>query len=173
MPSSALTLDPKPRFPAMVWREPGWLWLLVAYGLSAGWPFVALGGGGGLAVALAFGVAVTAGLALVTALGLFEGGRPLRARRDVVGLFLIYGTVASLIAPTVVGLASGATGTSGYDGAMAASLWPLGLMVGLPVALFAGLAFAVVMFVKPPAREPDLEVTAEPRAIERHDDDDF
>lgn len=156
------SLNPRPRFPALIWREPVWLWLPLAYVLSAGWPFVVLDGGGGMALALAIGVAITAALAIVTAIGFGEGERPLRARRDLVMLFLIYGAVSAVIAPTIVGYVTGAIGTSGFDAGMAASLWPLALMVGLPVALFAGLAFSAVLFVKPPARDPDLAITETP-----------
>ena len=50
--------------------------------------------------------------------------------------------------------------------------WPLGLMLGAPIALFAGLAFSLVMFIKPPVREPDLEAAAPPRAVDGDDDGD-
>ncbi len=155
-------LNPRPRFPALTWREPVWLWLPLAYVLAAGWPFVALEGGGGMALALAIGVAITAALALVTSIGFREGARPLRARRDIVMLFLIYGAVSAVFAPTIVGYVSGAIGTAGFTASMASSLWPLALIVGLPVALFAGLAFSLVLFVKPPARDPDMAVTETP-----------
>lgn len=148
-------LNPQPRFPPLALRRPVWLWLPIAYALSAGWPVVALAGLGVMTSALAANVAVTAALALLTALILREAARPLRTRRDVVLLFLIYGAAGAGIAPTIIGYATGAVGAAGFDASTAASLWPLALMTGLPVALLAGLVFSGVACVKPPAREPD------------------
>ena len=139
---------------------------MVGLALSAGWPALALGAGPRLALLLGFSVALTAGLALVTARAMAGLGRPLRARRDLVLAFLIYGVIVAALSPVAAASFSGAIGTQGYDLGMAFAMWPLGVMLGAPVALFAGLAFSLVMFIKPPGREADLEAAALPRQPE-------
>jgi hypothetical protein len=169
MANKAHLLDPTPRFPPMRWRQPAWLWLIVAFALSVGWPIVALGAGAGLILSISFAVAFTAGASLAVLRGMQAMHKPARARRDVVVIFLVFGAVAAMIAPILVAGAHGAIGTQGYAMGMATAMWPLGLMLGAPIALFAGLAFSLVMFIKPPVREPDLEAAS--AAHDPEDDD--
>jgi MFS family permease len=165
-------LDPTPRFPPMRWREPVLLWAPVAFALSVGWPILALGSGLGLTLLVAFGVAFTTFAALAFVRAMQAVRKPPRARRDIVLLFLAFGAVAAIAAPVLAAGFSGAVGTQGYAMGMATAMWPLGLMLGAPIALFAGLAFSLVMFIKPPVREPDLEAAAPPRAVDGDDDGD-
>jgi MFS family permease len=166
-------LDPRPRFPALRWREPAWLWLAVALALSVGWPVVALDAGFGLTLTIGFAVAFATGAALGTARAFQAAGRPPRARRDVVFMVLVYGALTAMVAPVLAASFSGAIGTQGYSWSMATAMWPLAIMLGAPVALFAGLAVSLVMFTKPPPREPDLEAVALARATDDYDDDDI
>jgi hypothetical protein len=144
-------LDPTPRFPPLAWRHPVWAWGPLALLLAAGWPILLLRTGPGLGFLIGLGVAGTAALALATVRLMELAGRPPRARRDIVALFLGFGAPIAAGGPFAAAFFSGALGTSGYDEAGAAALWPLGVILGVPIALFAGLIVCAVVFVKPPS----------------------
>ncbi|MFZ4121451.1 MAG: hypothetical protein ACOYKM_07285 [Caulobacterales bacterium] len=150
---TAIDIDPAPRFPPLRWRRQPQAWVAGATLLSLV-PILLLG------VSFGFGLAIATGIILTTAAGLVGArwaqnlGRPPRARREIVVLCLVFGGAFSFGAPTVISMFSGAAGTTGYHQDMAGSLWPLALMIGLPLALVCGLATSMLVFEKPPVRDP-------------------
>jgi hypothetical protein len=149
-----------PREPLLVWRKPAPLWAIAALALALGPPALVLVGEGGMAqmtlIASALGL-----LAALSALA-FAGalGTALRTRRDIVSFVVRFGLATALITPIAFQLLlhamegiEGASGPVGLPFFLPLALWPLAVMVGLPIALLGGLALAFVAFE--PEREPE------------------
>lgn len=155
-PDTPDDLDPAPRFPPLAWRKPAPAWIAGAAVISIA-PVPALGLGLGLSLLTAACVALTIALAVTLVWAASSANRPARARREVVMAALASALPLAILAPGIAGFFSGAELTPGYQPAMGQGLWPLGLMLGLPLALLAGLACAGLVFEKPPVREPEPE----------------
>lgn len=150
---AAINIDPAPRFPPLRWRKQPTAWVIGATALSLT-PIMLLGVSFGLGLAIALGMVLTTAVGLMTARWAQSLGHPPRARREIVVPCLLIGGVFSICAPTLVSIFSGASGTRGYSEDIAGSLWPVALMVGLPMALVCGLVTSLLVFEKPPARDP-------------------
>ncbi len=142
----------------MVWRQPVLLWTPAALALALGWPALLLREEPGLAQAALIGGAVVFAASFISMGGAWLIGRAPRTRRDVMQHFLVTGVVAALGAPFVVTslldtVAQAQHGSTGLRAAAPYALTPLALLLGLPIAFFYGLAFAIVALVKRPREE--------------------
>jgi len=164
------------RLPALAWRQPTLIWTPVALVLALGWPALALREEPGLAqMALTAGAGAFA-LCLLSLGAAWIARRPPRARRTVVEHMVIAGLIASAAAPLVFLFVLEALARSeqadapGLTASMAYAMTPLAIMLGLPVALFAGLVFSWVALVKPPRRRPGDAPAARPGEIAVYED---
>jgi hypothetical protein len=144
------------RFPALAWRRPAVLWTPLALLLALGWPAWAVSADRGM---MQFALIVGAcgfALAFLSLGAAWITGKPPKTRRAVMEHVLLWGGVAALVAPflvsSVLGLVANAQGAGeapALPPGMAMSLLPLTLVIGLPMAYVAGLAFSCVALVKP------------------------
>lgn len=141
------------RIPPLAWRQPVLVWTPVALALALGWPALLLREEPGLAQAALIGGAVVFAASFVSMGGAWLIGRAPRTRRDVMQHFLVTGIIAALGAPFVVTslldtVAQAQQSSTGLRAAAPYALTPLALLLGLPIAFFYGLAFAMVALVK-------------------------
>ena len=142
------------RIPPLAWRQPVLVWTPLALALALGWPALLLRQEPGLAQAALIGGAGVFAASFISMGGAWLVGRPPRTRRDVMQHFLVTGIVAALGAPFVLAslldaVAQAQHGSTGLRAAAPYALTPLALLLGLPIAFFYGLAFAMVALVKP------------------------
>ncbi len=145
------------RFPSLSWRKPAWAWAPIGLALGLGWPALALRQESGLGALVLIGGALTFALAFMS-LGLaWALRRPPRTYKTVLTHILSAGLIVALAAPfAFTHLLEWISKTEGGDGALGLPerlnvlLWPLALLIGLPVICFAGGVFALLAFVKPP-----------------------
>ncbi|HRP10899.1 MAG TPA: hypothetical protein PLK37_07695 [Terricaulis sp.] len=156
------------RIAPLAWRKPAYFWTPLALALAIGGPYLAFGAAGALAhLALVAGAFVYA-LALASLGFAWAFGRAPRARREVVLHVVAAGAISALAAPYVMTLVLGATATQGDEAfslPMALSVTPLALLLGLPIALISGIAFAWVALRRAPlddAREQDARFEVQP-----------
>ncbi len=103
-------------------------------------------------------------LALTTLGAAWALGRAPRSYREVVLHVVIAGAVAALAAPyAVVRLLAIASRAANADALPAAlGLTPLAIVIGLPVALVSGMAFALVALHRPTTAEPEAPLDVQP-----------
>jgi len=144
--------------PALVWRQPAWLWASLAFAIGVVWPLLFLSRDGGLAQL----AAISVGAALLLSFGTIVIGeklkRPPRMRRHIVIVVLACTGVVALFAPFVfvglLGLLAGIESGSGEPGlkiaglsaGMAWALAPIAFLVGTPSALAAALTLSLLGF---------------------------
>jgi|CXWL01.1.fsa_nt_gi heme/copper-type cytochrome/quinol oxidase subunit 3 len=142
--------------PPLLWRAPAFIWTPIALVLAIGWPATLMGGDEGATRGVMIAGGVTFALALTSLAVGWAGKRPPRTYRTVIMHVLAAGLLVALVAPFVlVGMIefSAASRTPEQDSVqlpLSASLTmiPLTLLIGLPTALFSGIVFALVAFVK-------------------------
>jgi hypothetical protein len=159
------------RYPALLWRRPISIWTPVALLLALGWPLLALREEPGMAQMAAIVGALSFLAAAISIGAAWLAGRPPRLRRTIIAHLLAAGAIAAFASPfvfaallDVLAQDEGAAG-SGLPNRMAWALTPLALMLGLPIALFGGLVFSFVAFVKPKRLAPN-ELLLDSRAGE-------
>ncbi len=138
-----VTAPPIPkRLPELAWRSPAGLWIPLALALAIGWP-AALFQADPAAVwlALVYGTAVFAAALASLALRWLIRGAP-KARRVIVRHVVVAAAIAALLAP----LALEADASFANELAM----FPLALLLGLPMALGSGIVFAFVALTRAP-----------------------
>jgi hypothetical protein len=150
------------RIPPLAWRKPAFIWTPLALAFAIGWPFLAFRESTGLANTMLITGAFVYAAALTTLGVAWAFGRAPRSRREVVLHVVIAGMAAALAAPYVLTrlLSVAAEGDSAFTLPMALSVTPLAIVLGLPIALLSGLAFALVALERPGARgdAPRIEV---------------
>lgn len=148
------------RFPPLTWRRPAFVWTPLALVIAIGWPALALNSGGGMQKMSLVAGSATFALALVS-LGFawFSGNAP-RTHREVIRHILGAGTIVALLAPFALTEVLSAVSNAEHDGhgqsfglAAPASLIPLALLLGLPIALISAIAFSLFALSKPGMRE--------------------
>jgi len=153
-----------PREPLLVWRKPAPLWAAAALVLALGPPAAVLHREGGMAQMTL--IAATLGLLGALSALAFAGavGSAPRTRRDIVALVIWFGLGAALLAPIAFQAllqamegVEGVAGPVGLPALLPIALWPLALIVGLPIALLGGLSLAFVAFeLEKEEEEPSL-----------------
>ncbi|MEZ5995371.1 MAG: hypothetical protein R3C25_06425 [Hyphomonadaceae bacterium] len=134
------------RIPPLAWRGPAWLWTPLALAVAIGWPaLIFYDDAAPQRLALTALFAVFA-IALVT-LGLsWAIGRAPKARRIVVLHVVIAGVIVAALAPFlltwVLSIVTPQEAAAGARLSAALVLTPLVFVLGLPVALISGIAFA-------------------------------
>lgn len=152
------------RIPPLTWRKPSFIWTPLALALAIGWPAALFYRDAGLQqVMLVAGAAVFA-IALSSLGASWALGRVPRARGVVVLHVLIAGALVSLFAPFILtGLLSAVANyehpgaSENFTLAMSLSLAPLALVLGLPITLVSGIAFAWVALARRQAPTDVLE----------------
>lgn len=141
------------RIPALEWRAPALLWVPVGLALSIGWPAPLFSSDPSLRQLALVGGASVFALAM-TGLWLrwMIRGAP-RARRVIVRHIVVWGAIASTLAPfllTMVAAPPAPSGAvSGPTFGAIVSMVPLSLLLGLPAALVSGSIFALVALIHP------------------------
>lgn len=148
------------RIAPLAWRKPAFLWTPLALALAIGAPYLAFREDGALAnMALIAGAFVYA-LALTTLGVAWAFGRAPRSRREVVLHVVFAGAVAALGAPYMMTRLLGMAAEEGgkvFSLPMALGVTPLAIVLGLPIALISGLAFAIVALKQPTISEANAE----------------
>jgi hypothetical protein len=150
------------RIPPLTWRRPSFIWTPVALALAIGWPAALFYNSPTLQrFTLVIGTSVFA-IALVTLGASWILGRAPRTRRIVVLHVLTAGAFAAIAAPFVLTELLAAVADYEHVGAaqnftlaMAFSMAPLALVLGLPIALISGVLFAWTALT--PGRGPERE----------------
>jgi len=156
------------RIAPLAWRKPAFLWTPLALALAIGWPYLAFREDGALANMALIASAFVYALALTTLGVAWAFGRAPRSRREVVLHVVIAGAIAALGAPYALTRLLGATAEEGgaaFSLPMALGVTPLAIVLGLPIALISGLAFALVALRRPPmseAHEEDARFAVQP-----------
>jgi hypothetical protein len=137
------------RIAPLAWRKPAFLWTPIALALAIGWPvalFYDEVGPQRLAITALF---VVFAVALVTLGASYAIGQPPKSRRIVVLHVVTAGVVAALLAPFVLTWLLGVVAETEHQGAaaqfslaMSFATTPLVVILGLPVVLVSGIAFA-------------------------------
>ncbi|MGE3143072.1 MAG: hypothetical protein AB7L65_07095 [Hyphomonadaceae bacterium] len=146
------------RVPPLTWRKPGYFWGPLAFALGLGAPALVLSAEGGFAQM----AIVTAGVGMLTSLLSLAVaaamGRQPRSRREVLGHVLWLGALSALTAPIAFQILVNALtpGGAGLSLLLPFALWPLALMIGLPLSLFGGLVLGYVAFTPAPSPEEDF-----------------
>lgn len=158
------------RIPPLMWRKPAFLWTPVALALAIGWPAVLFYeeiGPQRLIITALFAVFAIA----LTSLGVsWVMGRPPKSRRIVVLHVIAAGVIAALAAPFALTWLLALVADYEHQGAaehfslaMSLATTPLVVMLGLPVVLVSGIAFAWVALKRgAPAREEDYRHDVQP-----------
>ena len=154
------------RAPPLTWRKPAFVWLPVALILGVGWPYLLLRNEGGVALMAALGAGCV-GIASAAALLIAQRtGVPPRTRRIALTPFLSFGLIAAFVLPLLFAIllailnaverahADVTLKHAGLGVDMVLALWPLGVMIGLPYALFVGLCVVLVAMKQHPAPAP-------------------
>jgi len=158
------------RIPPLTWRKPAFIWTPIALALAIGWPaalFYEEIGPQRLAIAALF---VVFAVALITLGASWIMGRPPKSRRIVVLHVVVAGAIAALIAPFVLTWLLALVADSPQEGAaehfslaMSLATTPLVVMLGLPVVLVSGIAFAWIALKRGvAAREDDYRHDVQP-----------
>lgn len=150
------------RISPLIWRKPAFLWTPAALALAIGWPaalFYDELGPQRLIIATLFIVfaitLITLGVSWIT-------GRPPKTRRIVLLHVVSAGVAAALLAPfvltqllAVVADNEHAGAAENFSLAMSFATTPLVIMLGLPVVLVSGIAFAWIALKRPPPRREE------------------
>lgn len=149
-----MTEPPIPvRIPSLVWRAPVFLWMPAALALSIAWPAALFPSNPDLRhLALVGGASVFALAMTGLALRWVIRGAP-KARRVIVRHIVVWGAIASILAPFILAKATGSAALVGdlSFGAIV-SMLPLSLLLGLPASLVSGSIFALLALRRPLAR---------------------
>jgi len=153
------------RIPPLNWRRPAFLWTPLGLALGIGAPAAVFYDDPGIQRAMLLaGIFVFA--AVLTALGgSWLLGRAPRARRTVVAYVVAAGAIAALVAPFAMAELLATTAPERPSIAMAMTMTPLALLIGLPSALAAGLVFSWIA-MKPKDLDGDKLLDD---AVFRHD----
>jgi len=137
------------RIPPLTWRKPVFLWTPLALAAAIGWPALFFQNDGAIQKLTVVAGAAMFAVAMVTLGTAWATGKAPRTRRAVVIHVLFAGFVAAVVAPFVLTalLAGVADYEKAGDGArfsmeMSLTMIPLGILIGLPVALVSGIVFA-------------------------------
>lgn len=145
------------RIPPLSWRKPAFVWTPLALALAIGGPAAAFFDEPSMRQAVLMAGAAVFAVALTTLAASWLLGRPPKARREVVSSIVTAGALASVAAPFALSeLLAGAAErpeAAPVTFAMALSLMPLALLIGLPMALVSGLIFAWTALTQAPLRE--------------------
>jgi hypothetical protein len=141
-----MNIPPIPqRLPTLAWRAPVAVTIPFGLAIAIGWPlalFLDAPQSGRLALVCA-GLTMTLGLSSIWLRWLIRGA-PM-ARRVIVRHIVVSGALVSVAAPALLGALFGGARDLGASIALA----PLMLLVGLPIALVSGIAFALIALIHP------------------------
>lgn len=148
------------RFPALVWRRPAFVWTPLALVIAIGWPALLLTSDGGMQkMVLVTGAATFAVSLLSLGFAWFRDRAP-RTHREVIGHVVGAGALVALAAPFALTELLGAVSSAEHDGqgqsftlAEPASMIPLALLLGLPIAFVSAMAFSLFALTKPAMRQ--------------------
>lgn len=148
------------RIPPLNWRKPAVLWTPAALAVAVGWPALALRDDGPMAQLALIAGATAFAIGLVTLGASWALGRAPRTYRAVILHILAAGAIVAIGAPFVLTelvatVADYKTEGAGQGVSLSSSLAmvPLALLLGLPIALISGMAFAVLALAKRSKRE--------------------
>lgn len=138
------------RIPPLTWRQPAILCTPIALAAAIGWPAAVFYYEPDMQrVTLVAGFIVFA-IALVTLGASWMMGRAPRARRTVVLHVVIAGLIAALVAPFVLSqLLALENELAIARFGLAMMLWPITIVVGLPMTLISGIVFAWLALNRP------------------------
>ncbi|MFT3729438.1 MAG: hypothetical protein QM759_16560 [Terricaulis sp.] len=143
------------RIPPLRWRTPAFVWTPIGLLIGIGWPMGLFFNDMDLQKVIVIVTTAVFAFALVTLGVSWAVGAAPKTRRAVILHVLAAGFVASLAAPYVLTRLFAAVG--GYEKAGAAvhvpmamseAMTPLALMIGLPLALISGAAFAWIALTR-------------------------
>ncbi|MDX2236755.1 MAG: hypothetical protein NW203_04245 [Hyphomonadaceae bacterium] len=172
-PDDALAID---RLPPLAWRKPAFAWTPAALIIGIGWPYLVLRNEGGVALMAAFGAAGVGLGGVLVLLAAARAGRPPRTRRTALSPFILLGLAAGFVLPLLFAIllailnaiernqSEVALKNAGLGVDMVLALWPLGIMIGLPYALFVGLSVVLIALRAPDAPAPDSTALTSPAA---------
>jgi hypothetical protein len=151
------------RIPPLAWRAPAILWTPLALAVAIGWPAAIFYDEPAMQRTVVVAGALVFALALTSLGASWLLGRAPKARRIVVLHVVVAGAIASLLVPFVLTELLGLVADHERAGAgarftldMAATMAPLALVLGLPIALVSGLLFAWIALTTPKRRDTDL-----------------
>lgn len=137
------------RIAPLTWRKPVFIWTPIGLALAVGWPAGLFYNDAGPQRLMLLAGATVFAIALITLGVTWAMGRAPRSRRIVVLHVVSAGAVTLLLAPIVLGqvlaLVAETTeraGTLTFE--MSLAMIPLAIVVGLPIMLVSGIAFAWV-----------------------------
>lgn len=143
------------RIPPLAWRKPAFLWTPLALALAIGWPTGLFYNDPGPQRAVLVALFVVFALALVTLGATWAMGHAPKTRRTVIVHVVVAGAITSLLAPFVltellatISRGEAESGDGAFTLAMALSMAPLALVVGLPITLLSGIVFAWIALTR-------------------------
>jgi hypothetical protein len=141
------------RIPPLTWRKPVFIWTPLALALAIGWPAGLFYNDSGPQRLMLIAGATVFAIALITLGVTWAMGRAPRSRRIVVLHVVIAGAITMLLAPIVLGqllaLIAESTERAGtLTIEMSLAMIPLAIVVGLPIMLVSGIAFAWVALAR-------------------------
>ena len=141
------------RYPSLRWRKPVVIWTPIALALALGWPAYFVRDAPALMNTMLGAGAGALFIALGTTIVSFAFDRAPRTRRDIIVRTIWSGVAAAALTPlgynVLVWAMRGASDPRPWIDVAALAATPLALLIGGPIALFAGLVFSFVAFVKP------------------------
>ena len=141
------------RIPPLTWRKPVFIWTPFALALAIGWPAGLFYNDAGPQRLMLIAGATVFAIALITLGVTWAMGRAPRSRRIVVLHVVTAGAITMLLAPVVLGqllaLVAESTERAGtLTIEMSLAMIPLAIVVGLPIMLVSGIAFAWVALAR-------------------------
>ena len=146
------------RIPPLQWRRPAFVWTPLALALALGLPALAFNEESSLADLVLVAGALVFASAFVSLGVAWAIGRPPRTRREAMLHLIVPGVIVALSAPLVFESLVHIIATAQSDtplpqatalpDAVALATAPLALLLGLPIVLFAALAFSLAAFTK-------------------------
>ena len=141
------------RIAPLTWRKPVFIWTPIALAVAIGWPAALFYNDAGPQRLMLIAGATVFAIALITLGVTWAMGRAPRSRRIVVLHIVIAGAITMLLAPIVLGqllaLVAESTDRAGtLTIEMSLAMIPLAIVVGLPIMLVSGIAFAWVALAR-------------------------
>lgn len=137
------------RIPPLAWRKPALLWTPAGLAVAALWPQPLLNDDPGLCRLVLLGLVATLALTLIVLAIAWATGRAPRSRRMVVLYVVLAAAAVSVAGPFIAN-----TLVAGPGGIAPIAASPLATVLGLPIALVSGLAFAWIALA--PASSDDM-----------------
>lgn len=170
------------RIPPLQWRRPAFVWTPLALALALGLPALAFNEESGLADLVLVAGALVFAVGFISLGIAWAIGKPPRTLREAMLHLIVPGVIAALAAPFVFESLVHFIATAQSDtplpqatvlpDAAALAIAPLALLLGLPIVLFAALAFSLVAFTKAQRVEtplPERPAKREEAARRAHD----